>query len=226
MRLEVIPRAFGAIVDRAFGRDDRILDPMWSIDQAFRGREAQADLWIVLVGLDEAHTAEIDEDIPRNEVPAMALERLRPMIAEPSRIGRDEIRLLPGAPDDLAVGDAGAPGKFGARQHGLRQRHQFIAFQKREDFEERRHWTYTAVLLEVHLPRHMAAGDLARRRIDDQRLDRHDGAEAQRRFRICRDGVVVERIGRRAEPADGERGQDAQFLDCLLAGHLRLLPWP
>ena len=65
-------------------------------------------------------------------------------------------------------------------QHLQRQRHEFVVLHQREDVEERRHRTYPSVLLELHLLRHMAAGDLARRRIDVERLGGHDRAEAQR----------------------------------------------
>src|SRR5262245_1593349 len=196
MRLEVIPFAFGAIVDGALVRYDRIFDfgRMGSVDQSFGGREAQPDLRMLLVWPDEARAAEIDEGLARNEVLAMAFQRLRPMVAEPSRIGLYEIGLVARATDNLAIGDADAPGEFAASEHVPGQLDELIAFREREDFEERGYGTYPAMLLEVHLLRHMAAGDLARRLIDDERLGRHDGPVAQGPLFVCRDGVIVERV--------------------------------
>ena len=216
---EARPLALAPVVDRALVADHRVglaaRQNGRPVNQPLGRGESQADPGKFGCRADVAHAAEVDRGA-RDEVRAGALQRLRFVVGELD-LCLDLVPAVAGAPGHLAVGDLDPP-RHVCRceavplQQLKRQRPERAPAGDGKDLEERRHRADALAVLEDDLLRRVHAGDppllvdLEGRRTDD-------ASEAKRVLRIVLDRVVVERPVGRAEAADGEGRQDAQFGD-------------
>src|SRR5205085_1841127 len=138
---------------------------------------------------------------------------VRRVIAE--ALGCDDLVVrIAGAPEGLNVAECDSPAQV-LRLQPLRlqkifcQRLEHVAARAREHLEKRRDRANAGGVAETDLARGIGLGNLAGRRVDAQRLTRADDTVAERIF--DHQIVVLQRLGRRAEPGNGKWRQDAQF---------------
>jgi len=214
--------ALAGVVDGAFpGHHGVGLVEPRPVDEPLRGREPEPELGMVRARLHEARRAEGDEAVLRHEVRAMPAQLVHAMPAEPPRVGLDDVALLAGAAEDLAVGDAHAPLDLRAaeprgREELAGQRAQLAGGGDGEGLEEGGNRADAAILVPERDRRaRVLAGDLAGRLVDAQGRGADDAPVAERALRVVLEHVVVDGLRRRAEPADREGREDAQFGDLL-----------